>query len=365
MYGLKQSPRAWFDRFSTVVLGYGFQRSTSDHSIFVHHSSNGTIVLIVYVDDIIISGSDSTSIADLKTYLGKHFHTKDLGALRYFLGIEVARSSQGIFLSQRKYVLDLLSETGLLGARPVDTPMDSTVKLDGEHGELFSDVGRYCRLVGKLIYLTITRPDITYAVGVVSQYMQAPHQPHYQAIYRILRYLKGAPGRGLLYKPSASLSVTGFSDADWAGNVLISGPLLAIVPLLVVILLPGTVKKYNVVARSSAEAEYRAMAHTASEILWVCSLLRDLGIDVPTSMQMFCDNQAAIFIANNPIFHERTKHIEVDCHFIRDLLMRQQIVTPYVHSDDQLGDILMKPLARASFQRMSFKLGMFDIYAPA
>ena len=213
LYGLKQSPRAWFDRFSAVVLGYGFQRSTSDHSVFVRHSSNGTIVLIVYVDDIIISGSDSTGIADLKTYLSKHFHTKDLGALRYFLGIEVARSSQGIFLSQRKYVLDLLSETGLLGARPADTPMDSTVKLDGEHGELFSDVGRYRRLVGKLIYLTVTRPDITYAVGVVSQYMHAPHQPHYEAIYRILRYLKGAPGRGLLYKPSASLFVTGFSDA--------------------------------------------------------------------------------------------------------------------------------------------------------
>jgi hypothetical protein len=141
LYGLKQSPRAWFDRFSAVVLGYGFQRSTSDHSIFVRHSSNSTIVLIVYVNNIIISGSDSTSIADLKTYLSKHFHTKDLGTLHYFLGIEVARSSQGIFLSQRKYILDLLSETGLLGARPADTPMDSTVKLNGEHSELFSDVG--------------------------------------------------------------------------------------------------------------------------------------------------------------------------------------------------------------------------------
>jgi hypothetical protein len=145
LYGLKQSPRAWFDRFSAIVLGYGFQRSTFDHSVFDRHSSNGTIVLVVYVDDTIISGSDSTGIADLKTYLSKHFHTKDLGVLRYFLEIEVARSSQSIFLSQRKYVLDLLSETSLLGACPADTPMNSTVKLDGEHGELFSDVGRYRR----------------------------------------------------------------------------------------------------------------------------------------------------------------------------------------------------------------------------
>ena len=104
------------------------------------------------------------------------------------------------------------------------------------------------------------------------------------------------------------------------------------------------------------------MAHTASKMLWVHSLLRDLDIDVSTVMQMFCDNQATIFIANNPIFHERTKHIEIDCDFIQDLLMRKQIATPYVHSDDQLGDILMKLLARASFQCMSFKLGMLDIY---
>jgi hypothetical protein len=120
-----------------------------------------------------------------------------------------------------------------------------------------------------------------------------------------------------------------------------------------------------VVACSITEAEYRAMAYTASKMLWVRSLLRDLGIDVSTPMQMSDDNQVAIFIANNLVFHERTKHIEVDCHFMRDLLMRKQIVTPYVRSDDQLGDILTKPLARASFQCMSFKLGMFDMYAPA
>uniref|UniRef100_A0A2N9IFK3 Reverse transcriptase Ty1/copia-type domain-containing protein n=1 Tax=Fagus sylvatica TaxID=28930 RepID=A0A2N9IFK3_FAGSY len=235
LYGLKQSPRAWFDRFSAVVLGYGFQHSTYDHSVLVRHSSTSIVVLIVYVDDIIISRSNSTGIADLKRYLGQHFHTKDLGTLRYFLGIEVAHSSPGLYLSQRKYVLDLLSETGLLGARPADTPMDSTVKLDGEQGELFSDIGRYRCLVGKLIYLTVTHPDITYAVGVVSQYMHAPRHPHYAAIYRILHYLKGAPGRGLLYKPCASLFVQVLVMLIGLVVVLIGGQFLAIVPLLVAV----------------------------------------------------------------------------------------------------------------------------------
>ncbi|GMP27046.1 hypothetical protein CsSME_00003220 [Camellia sinensis var. sinensis] len=168
LYGLKQSPHAWFDRFSAVVLSYRFRRSTSNHSVFVHHSSIGSIILLVYVDDIIISGSDSTGIVDLKRSLGQHFHTKDMGHLHYFLGIEVARSSRGLFLLQRKYLLDLLSKTGLLGTRPSDTPMDSCVKLDGDTGDLFPDIGRYRRFVRKLIYLTVTRPDITYAVSVVS-----------------------------------------------------------------------------------------------------------------------------------------------------------------------------------------------------
>jgi hypothetical protein len=174
--------------------------------------------------------------------------------------------------------------------------------------------------------------------------MHAPRQPHYEAIYRILRYLKGAPGRGLLYKPSASLSVIGFSDADRTGSRSDQRSTSGYCTFVGGNLVTWRSKKQNVVACSSADAEYHAMAHTASEMLWVCSLLRDLGIDVPTPMQMFCDNQAVIFIANNPIFHEHTKHIEVDCHFIRDLLMRQQIVTPYVRSNDQLGDILTKPL---------------------
>ncbi|GMP56109.1 hypothetical protein CsSME_00020702 [Camellia sinensis var. sinensis] len=231
----------------------------------------------------------------------------------------------GLFLSQRKYVLDLLTETGLLGTRPSDTPMDSSVKLAGDTGDFFPDIGRYRRLVGKLIYLTVTHPDITYAVGVVSQFMHAPRQPHFVAVCRILQYLKRAPGRG---------------DADWAGNTTDRRSTSGYCTFVGGNLVTWRSKKQTVVARSSAEAEYRAMAHTVSEMLW-----------------------AAIFIANNPVFHERTKHIEVDCHFIRDLLLRKQLVTPYVRSEDQLGDILTKPLARPSFLRLSAKLGMYESWS--
>ena len=171
IYGLKQSPRAWFDKFSQVASLYGLKRTSSDHLIFVRYDKKGTIVLAVYVDHIVITGSDSEGIQLLKSHLSKHFHMKDLGLLRYFLGIEVAKSKEGICLSQRKYVLDLLDETGMMGSRPVDTPMDSKIQFSKDEGEDFVDAGRYRRLVGELIYLTVTRLGITFAVGVVSQFM--------------------------------------------------------------------------------------------------------------------------------------------------------------------------------------------------
>jgi hypothetical protein len=178
LYGLKQSLRAWFRRFSEVVLKFGLQRCQTDHSVFHLHTSAGYILLVVYIDDIVITGDDSGGIARLKQFLQDQFHTKDLGKLRYFLVIEVVRSRTCINLSQRKYALDLLEETGLLGSRPVDVPMDLNKKLLKDEGELFEDPGRYRCLVGKLNYLTITMPDISYAVSVVNQFLEAPRVSH-------------------------------------------------------------------------------------------------------------------------------------------------------------------------------------------
>ena len=167
LYGLKQSPRAWFGKFSQAVETFGMQKSKSDYSVFYKDSSSGIILLVVYVDDIVITGSDSKSILSLKSFLHNHFHTKDLGMLKYFLGVEVMRSKQGIMLSQRKYVFDMFSETGKLSVKPCSTPMAPNVQLTKE-GELFAYPKRYRILVGKLNYLTITRPDIAYSVSVLS-----------------------------------------------------------------------------------------------------------------------------------------------------------------------------------------------------
>ena len=189
--------------------------------MFIKKSTHGKItVLIVYVGNIIISGDDIEEMTLLKKCLANEFEIKELGRLKYFLGIEVAHSREGIFISQQKYVCDLLKETGMLGCKPTDTPIEQNHKLGEITEEPKVDRGRYQRLVGKLIYLSHTRPDIAYVVSVVSQFMHAPKESHLETVYRILRYLKSTPGRGVLVKRNGSLTLEAYTDADWAGSMI-------------------------------------------------------------------------------------------------------------------------------------------------
>ncbi|XP_058099004.1 uncharacterized mitochondrial protein AtMg00810-like [Magnolia sinica] len=333
-------------------------------TLFICRRSTGIMVLIVYVDDIVLSGSDSAGMRVVKDFLKTKFEIKDLGPLRYFLGIEVARSSSRLVLSQRKYALDLLMETGMLGCKPATTLIDTSQKVRPDDGALLTDPEMYRRLVGRLIYLTITRPNLSFAVGVVSQFMQAPHTSHLTTVYRILRYLKSAPGLGLRFQLHSHLHLSGYSDADCAGSTFDCRSTSGFCTFLGGNLITWKSKKQPVVAQSSAEAEYRAMAHATCELVWLRNLLEELGYPPSGPIPLHCDNQAAIHIARNPVFHERTKHIEVDCHFIREKVASKEIVTPFVRSGDQLADVLTKSLSRDALHRVRDKLGMINIYAP-
>ncbi|XP_050117549.1 uncharacterized mitochondrial protein AtMg00810-like [Malus sylvestris] len=269
--------------------------------------------------------------------------------LKYFLGIEVARSKHGIFLSQRKYVLDLLAETGMLDCKPVDTPIEQNHRLGLFPDQVPTHKERYQRLVGRLIYLSHTRPDIAYAVSVVSQFMHSPSEAHMDAVTRILRYLKMAPGRGLIFSKNDHLNVEGYTDADWAGSITdrrsTSGYFMFVGGNLVT----WRSKKQKVVARSSAEAEFRGMSHGVCELLWLEKLLRDLGFKHKGAMKLHCDNKAAIEIAQNPVQHDRTKHVEIDRHFIKEKLDAGIIMFPFVRSEDQLADALTKAVSNSAF----------------
>ena len=197
-------------------------------------------------------------------------------------------------------MLDILEETGLLGSKPVETPMDPNVKLYEDQGELLSNLERYRHLVRKLNYLTITRLDISFAISVLSQFMKDHRLPHWEAVIRIVRYLKAHLGRGLLYKVNGHLRVEAYTDVDWAR----SPSNRKSTTWYCTFLITWRTKKQTVVARSSAEAEHGAMAHTSCELMWINHLLEELRFVVKLPMTMHCDNQAAIYIASNPVFHE-------------------------------------------------------------
>lgn len=216
LYGLKQAPRLWFSKLSLTLLSSDFKQSKSDYSLFLKQTSTSMLAVLVYVDDLLLCGSNMSVITDLKHMLSTQFHMKDLGPIHYFLGLEVDRSSSGFFISQKKYTLDLLTEYGLLHCKPFSLPMDSHIKLTPTVGDPLPNPTSYQRLLGQLIYLTITRPDIAFTVHTLSQYMNAPTTVHLQAAKRLLRYLANSPSQGVLLASSSAAHLTAYCDSDWA-----------------------------------------------------------------------------------------------------------------------------------------------------
>ncbi|RVX19268.1 Retrovirus-related Pol polyprotein from transposon RE1 [Vitis vinifera] len=320
LYGLKQSPRALFGRFTKSMRAFGYCQSNSDHTLFLKKQHGKITALIVYVDDMVVTGNDPEERKTLQNYLFREFEMKDL-------------------------------EKGL--------------KLCVEPNQVSTDKGKYQRLVGRLMYLAHTRPDLAYALSVVSQYMHNPGEQHMNAVMRILRYLKNAPRKGILFAKNVDhQSIEVYTDADWAGAVDDRRSTSGYFTFVGGNLVTWKSKKQNVVARSSAKAEFRGMALGLCEALWLRLLLQDLGYLSRQPIRLFCDNKAACDIAHNPVQHDRTKHVEVDRFFIKEKLDDKIVELPKIRSEDQLADILTKAVSSQVFSKFLDKLGMCDIYAP-
>jgi hypothetical protein len=320
--------------------------------------------LLIYVDDIILAGTSLEEFQRIKSILDSNFKIKDLGILKYFLGLEVAHSKAGITVSQRKYCLDLLNDSGLLGSKPAATPLDPSIKLHQDGGKPFDDIASYRRLIGRLLYLTNTRPDISFATQQLSQFLHKPTATHYHAACRVVRYLKHNPGRGLMFPRSLELQILGYSDADWAGCIdtrkSISGYCFFIGNSLV----SWKAKKQIIVSRSSSEAEYRALSTATCELIWMLFLMKDLNIASTRPPVLYCDNQSALHIASNPVFHERTKHLEIVCHLVREKVQQGLLRLLPISTQEQLADFLTKALPTSKFNNLLSKLGLLDIYQP-
>lgn len=364
LYGLKHAPRCWFSKLTDALKRFGFKQSYCDYSLFTYIKGDRSLRVLVYVDDLIIAGNDVKMVTKFKAYLSDCFKMKDLGKAKYFLGIEIARGPQGMFLTQRKYVLDIVADAGLLGCKPVATPMEKNHKLLSDKGPFCKDPARYRRFVGKLVYLVITRPELSYAVHVLSQVMQHPREVHWDAVVRVIRYLKGCPGQGIMLKSISDMRLRVFCDADWAACPKSRRSLSSFVVLLGDSPISWKTKKQNTVSHSSTEAEYRSMAAALRELKWLKRLLRDLGVQHSAPMEMFCDSKSALYIAANPVFQERRKHIEADCHSVRDAVQDKSIVTRHVRTTEQLADIMTKALGAPAFHYLMGKLGVRNLHAP-
>ncbi|XP_015162050.1 uncharacterized mitochondrial protein AtMg00810-like [Solanum tuberosum] len=266
IYGLKQAPRAWFHRFSTFLLSHGFICSKSDASMFIHRSSSGILILLLYVDDIILTGNHSSLLNRFISLFSRQFAMKDLGDLHYFLGVQAVCSSHGLHLSQQKYISDLLLKFHIHTCKPVRTPIAFHSSVSLMDGELLSDPSEYRNMVGALQYLTMTRPDIAYAVNVVSQFMHAPRTTHLHCVKRIFKNLQGTLKYGLFLRASSSISmVVAYSDVDWAGCPDSWRSTIGFAVFLGSNLISWRAKKQPTVSRSSTEAEYSAIAYTVDE----------------------------------------------------------------------------------------------------
>nr|AAD19784.1 putative retroelement pol polyprotein [Arabidopsis thaliana] len=364
LYGLKQAPRCWFKKLSDSLLRFGFVQSYEDYSLFSYTRNNIELRVLIYVDDLLICGNDGYMLQKFKDYLSRCFSMKDLGKLKYFLGIEVSRGPEGIFLSQRKYALDVIADSGNLGSRPAHTPLEQNHHLASDDGPLLSDPKPYRRLVGRLLYLLHTRPELSYSVHVLAQFMQNPREAHFDAALRVVRYLKGSPGQGILLNADPDLTLEVYCDSDWQSCPLTRRSISAYVVLLGGSPISWKTKKQDTVSHSSAEAEYRAMSYALKEIKWLRKLLKELGIEQSTPARLYCDSKAAIHIAANPVFHERTKHIESDCHSVRDAVRDGIITTQHVRTTEQLADVFTKALGRNQFLYLMSKLGVQNLHTP-
>ncbi|GJU68024.1 ribonuclease H-like domain-containing protein [Tanacetum coccineum] len=319
LYGLKQAPRAWFQRFAGYATRAGFSPSRCDSSLFIYTQGSQVAYLLIYVDDIILTASSSVLLRQIIDSLHKEFDMTDLGALNYFLGISVVRHSTGLFLSQKKYALQLLERAHMVNCNPSRTPVDTDSKL-GPDGVPVQDPTLYRSLAGGLQYLTFTRPDLSYAVQQICLYMHDPREPHFAALKRILRYVQGTLDLGLHLYASATTSLVGYTDADWAGCPSTRRSTSGYCVFLGDNLLSWSAKRQHTISRSSAEAEYRGVANVVAETAWIRNLLRELHSPLLTATLVYCDNVSAVYMSANPVQHQRTKHIEIDIHFVRDMV---------------------------------------------
>ncbi|GJS40653.1 putative ribonuclease H-like domain-containing protein, partial [Tanacetum coccineum] len=341
LYGLHQAPRAWYATLSTFLLKSGYRRGTIDKTLFIKKDINDIILVQVYVDDIIFGSTKRSWCDEFEALMKSRFQMNSIGELPFFLGLQVKQKEYGIFISQDKYVAEILKKFDFVSVKTVSTPIETNKSLTKDEEAADVDVHLYRSIIGSLMYLTVSRPDIMFAVCACSRFQVTPKTSHLNVVKRIFRYLKGKPKLGLWYPRVSSFDLEAYSDSDYAGANLDRKSTTGGCQFLGRRLISWQCKKQTIMATSTTEAEYVVAANCCGQVLWIQNQMLDYGFNFMNT-KIYIDNESTICIVKNPVFHSKTKHIEIRHHFIRDAYEKKLIQVLKIHTDDNVADLLTK-----------------------
>ena len=359
LYGLKQAPRAWYECLRDFLIVNAFKVGKADPTLFTKTCDGDLFVCQIYVDDIIFGSTNQKSCEEFSRVMTQKFEMSMMGELNYFLGFQVKQLKDGTFISQTKYTQDLLKRFGMKDAKPAKTPMGTDGHTDLNKGGKSVDQKAYRSMIGSLLYLCASRPDIMLSVCMCARFQSDPKECHLVAVKRILRYLVATPCFGLWYPKGSTFDLVGYSDSDYAGCKVDRKSTSGTCQFLGRSLVSWNSKKQTSVALSTAEAEYVAAGQCCAQLLWMRQTLRDFGYNL-SKVPLLCDNESAIRMAENPVEHSRTKHIDIRHHFLRDHQQKGDIEVFHVSTENQLADIFTKPLDEKTFCRLRSELNVLD-----
>ncbi|GJT52656.1 putative ribonuclease H-like domain-containing protein [Tanacetum coccineum] len=341
LYGLHQAPRAWYETLSTYLIENGFRRGTIDKTLFIKKDKGDILLVQVYVDDTIFGSTKKSLCNEFKGLMHKKFQMSSMGELTFFLGLQVQQKKDGIFISQDKYVAEILKKFDFATMKTASTPIETNKALVKDKEAKAVDIHLYRSMIGSLMYLTASRPDIMFVVCACARFQVTPKTSHIHVVKRIFRYLKGQPKLGLWYPRDSPFDLEAFSNSDYAGASLDRKSTTGGCQFLGRRLISWQCKKQTIVANSTTEAEYVAATNCCGQVLWIQNQMLDYGFNFMNT-KIYIDNESTICIVKNPVFHSKTKHIEIRHHFIRDSYEKKLIQVIKIHTDHNVADLLTK-----------------------
>jgi hypothetical protein len=362
LYGLKQAPRAWYSKIEQYFVKEGFVKCPHEATLFVKNDNkHNWLIISLYVDDLIFTGNDSNMSQKFKSSMMNTFDMTDLGKMRYFLGIEVTQNEHGIFMCQEKYAKEILERFSMEKSNSVCSPIVTGSKLSKHDKGDEVDPTQFKQIVGSLMYLTATIPDLMFAVNLIARFMEHPVENHLMAAKRILRYIRGTLELGILYRKGSQAELIAYSDSDYGGDVDDRKSTSGYVFMIGSGAVSWSSRKQPIVTLSTTEAEFIAAAHCVCQGIWLKRILECIGLTQRKCLTVFCDNSSTIKLSKNPVLHGRSKHIDIRFHFLRNLSCDGSIELVHCASKDQLADIMTKALKLDVFESIRERLGICSL----